>query len=439
MDLNKIEIDGKPLKIDEIFENGMKAVIEEERNVFITGSAGTGKTFFLKTLCQISKKKLAVVAPTGVAALNARGSTIHSFFNFPTRPLLPREQFFNFNINAKRINLFKELELLIIDEISMVRCDHFVNIDRMLKYYRKNDQAFGGVQVVIIGDPFQIPPVVGQNDYSLLRDHYKGRFFFSNDSFSSAKFKTYELKIVRRQNDLEFINLLNRVRLDRLNEDDLEWFRNNRGLPKNDEGYIHITSVNAAAQSKNEQKLTELNEKQFTFQASIRGRVNMRDMIAEENLYLKKGAQVMFLVNGGFYVNGTIGKVMQIDENVIKVQFEHESRKMTVSIERCTWDNEEYSYNEESKSIETEVIGSVSQFPLKLAWSITIHKSQGLTFDKVVADLNRAFVPGQIYVGLSRCTNVNNLYLESSINQYRLRQHPRVVDFYNNLDLTRPF
>lgn len=439
MDLNKIEIDGKPLKVDEIFENGMKAVIEEGRNVFITGSAGTGKTFFLKTLCQISKKNLAVVAPTGVAALNAQGRTIHSFFNFPTRPLLPREQFFKFNINEKTINLFKKLELLIIDEISMVRCDHFVNIDRMLKYYRKSDQAFGGVQVVVIGDPFQIPPVVGQNDYSLLRDHYKGRFFFSNDSFALAKFKTYELKIVRRQNDLEFINLLNRVRLDQLNEDDLEWFRNNRGLPKNDEGYIHITSVNAAAQSKNEQKLTELNEKQFTFQASIRGRVNMRDMIAEESLYLKKGAQVMFLVNSDFYINGTIGKVIQIDENDIKVQFEYESRKMTVSVKRCTWDNEEYSYNEESKSIETEVIGSVSQFPLKLAWSITIHKSQGLTFDKVVADLNRAFVPGQIYVGLSRCTNVNNLYLESSINQYRLRQHPRVVDFYNNLDLTRPF
>ena len=439
MELNNIEIDGIPLEVDDAFKNAMKSIINENKNVFITGSAGTGKTFFLKTLCKISKKRYAVVAPTGVAALNATGVTIHSFFNFPTRPLLPNENFYTFNINSDKINLFKKLELLIIDEISMVRCDLFINMDKILRYYRKVDQPFGGVQIVIIGDPFQIPPVVGQNEYTILRDHYKGRFFFSTNSYRNGKFEAHELKIVKRQSDSKFINFLNRVRLDQILDEDLRWFNKKLGMPENDEGFIYITSKKDAAKAKNEYKLNEINEEQFHFKAIKRGTVRMKEMVVEENLYLKKGAQVMFLVNKDYYVNGTIGKIVDLSHDMITVEFEYKGKMMTVNVKSYTWDIEQFIYNNKTKALETEVIGSITQFPVKLAWSITIHKSQGLTFDKVIADLNSAFVPGQIYVGLSRCTNVEGLFLETPVNQYRLRQHPRVVDFYNNLDLDRPF
>ncbi|MDC0272541.1 AAA family ATPase [Crocinitomicaceae bacterium] len=461
MDFDKIIIDGEKLVADDDFKSAMSAVIEDGENTFVTGSAGTGKTFFLKTLCKISEKKKIVLAPTGVTAINAGGSTIHSQFRLPLHPLLMSDNIFrirvvqgdsdkrtifnSFKYDQGTIDLFRELELLIIDEVSMVRCDVITALDWILKVFRNNYiHPFGGVQVVLIGDPFQLAPIVktkrrgeeGQGEDDILKQGgYGGRFFFSTFVFRDSRFRSFELKKVRRQRDKKFINLLNNIRNAAVNHNDVQLLNGRVGLPEDDKGFIYITTTNARADNRNTAKLNAIDFELHSFQGIIDGVFKSNDLPAPNKLKLKKGAQIMILKNltDSRLKNGTIGVIHEIYSDKIAIKLDGVSDVFL--IKRIEWENIEYRLNPETRSVEEKVIGTFTQFPLRLAWAITVHKSQGMTFDKVIADLRDTFTYGQVYVGLSRCTSLEHLYLESQLNQFQINPHPRVVEFYRGLEL----
>lgn len=461
MDFDNILIEGEKLIVDNEFREAMAAIHEDNKNVFVTGSAGTGKTFFLKALCEISDKKKIILAPTGIAALNAGGSTIHSQFKFPFYPLVMSDNIFRlrqpkgdvdrrtifntFQYNKYVLELFKELEMIVIDEISMVRCDVITAIDWLLKVFRNNyTQPFGGVQVILIGDPFQLPPIVkklrpgepGEGDDKILRKGgYRGRFFFSTKVFEDADFKSFELTNVKRQSDPRFVNLLNKIRRNIVTGEDVQRLNSRVGSPDNDKGFIYITTTNTKVDNINSRKLDLIPFELCKFNGIIKNNFPEKDLPAPVDLKLKKGAQVMVLRN--LYEiglrNGNIGEVYEISDDKIHIKISGSNQ--IYEIERQVWSNERFIFNSETKSVEKEVIGTFTQFPLRLAWAITVHKSQGMSFDKVVADLNYTFDYGQVYVGLSRCRSFDNLYLTSPINRYQMNQHERVLRFFNSLNL----
>ena len=395
-------------------------------SVFLTGKAGTGKTTFLRHICHTTNKRCVVVAPTGVAAINANGVTIHSFFQLPFTPFLPslKNVISEYSLNKQhvrkeKIEIIRTLDLLIIDEISMVRADLLDAIDDNLRRYRHSQRPFGGVQLLMIGDLQQLPPVVKDDEWELMKQVYPSPFFFNSKALQRTPFITIELTKIFRQSDSQFINLLNNIRQNKFDNDTLNLL-NTRYLPNfqhNDsEGYIQLTTHNYQAQNINSAKLESLCGESYSFEAYIEGNFPEYSYPTDNVLTLKEGAQVMFVRNDSspekkFY-NGKIATITSISNTDIIVE---DREGNTIEVKRDKWENIKYTINKDNKEIEAVVDGSFIQYPLKLAWAITVHKSQGLTFERAIIDVGSAFTYGQVYVALSRCKSFEGLVLSSPI------------------------
>ena len=412
-------------------------------SVFLTGKAGTGKTTFLKHIVAGCSKRLAVVAPTGVAAVNAGGVTIHSFFQLPLCPYLPDVKELvteyqmpekNRSLRKDRVKILRTLELLIIDEISMVRADILDAIDATLKRYRKNDRPFGGVQLLMIGDVQQLPPVVTESEKPFMDQVYPSPFFFNSRAFRKLGYIVIELNKIHRQRDAEFTSMLNDIRTGNPSDQTLE--RLNRRLdpgfdPPSGEYWIRLTTHNHQSDAINREKMDALKGKSMIFKAEIDGNYPESAYPAETELRLKKGAQVMFTRNdtsgNSMYFNGKIGTVTSLDPEIIVT----DENGNEIIVNREKWDNVRYEINPETQEIQAVNDGSFTQYPLRAAWAITIHKSQGLTFDRVVIDAGKAFSFGQVYVALSRCRSLDGIVLTTPITRKCTFRNMEVSIFEN--------
>ena len=399
-------------------------------SVFLTGKAGTGKTTFLKTLREKTPKRMVVLAPTGVAAINAEGQTIHSFFQLPLGPIVPgrqqaeRKTYYKMGKNKK--DLIRTLDLLVIDEISMVRCDVLDAIDAELRKYRDRTKPFGGVQLLLIGDLQQLAPVAKDSEWQLLSPYYQTPYFFGSMALQQIQYVTIELRHIYRQQDETFINILGKIRNNQLDTQTLQAL-NTRYIkdfqPQDDEEWIRLTTHNNMAKAYNEQRLQALPAPPLQFKAEVRGNFPETIYPAEENLILKRGAQVMFLKNDPTsqhaYYNGKIGIVQGVnigdnDDSVsIVVYCKEDDRR--IAVPQLVWENTKYVVDAKTGNIKEEVEGTFAQYPLRLAWSITVHKSQGLTFEHAVLDINESFAHGQTYVALSRCRTMEGMVLSRPI------------------------
>ena len=435
-----------------LFKLAADLVNNTSRHIFLTGKAGTGKTTFLKYIRAHTHKHTVVVAPTGVAAVNAAGVTMHSFFQLPFGPFIPGTQrafsnnddtvadkhslFKNIRFSAEKRDLLMELELLIIDEISMVRADMLDAMDTILRHFRKKlHQPFGGVQVLYIGDMYQLPPVVPNNEWDILQPFYESPFFFSAKAVAEAPPLYIELKKIYRQSDQQFIDVLNRVRNNQLTAGDFTLL-NNRYQPgfnpPQTGNYITLSTHNRKADAINATALEKLPGPVTVFKGTITGEFSDKALPTDMNLTLKEGAQVMFIKNDSGtdrkYFNGKLAIIKKISDNEITVTA-NDNEQDEIKIERETWRNIRYNYDKESDSIKEEELGSFSQYPLRLAWAVTIHKSQGLTFDKAIIDAGASFAPGQVYVALSRCTSLEGIILLSRLYPSSVATDQRVIAF----------
>ncbi|HRO46429.1 helix-turn-helix domain-containing protein [Agriterribacter sp.] len=431
------------------FQRALQFVNQTGRHIFLTGRAGTGKTTFLRYIRDNCFKKMAVVAPTGVAAINAGGTTLHSFFQLPFGPYLPTHHaaagetqvtnehtlFRNLKFSSSKRELLQELELLVIDEVSMMRADTLDAIDIILRHYRRQLLVpFGGVQVLYIGDLFQLPPVINNAEWEILQSVYKSPFFFDALVIQQNPPVYIELKKIYRQNEADFIQILNNVRNNNTTAADLErlhqYYKPGFEPPK-EENFIVLTTHNARADQINRQELEKLPGKSSAFTGELTGDFNERALPAEKILRLKPGAQIMFTKNDKGevrrYYNGKIGMISRIAGDKIYVKFPGDDNELL--LEKETWKNIRYNYNKEKDNIEEEELGAFTQYPLRLAWAITIHKSQGLTFTKAIIDAGASFAPGQVYVALSRLTALNGLVLYSRIHPQCIHTDPRVLTF----------
>ena len=408
-----------------------------DKNLFLTGKAGTGKTVFIKEFKEHTKKKVVVLAPTGIAAINAHAQTIHSFFNFSFSPYIPQ----TININTKNDaetyddEMLKELEMIIIDEISMVRADLLDRIDNKLRLVRQSNKPFGGVQLLLIGDLFQLPPVVTKTDKEILDGYYSGNnYFFNSEALKKVGFETIALEKVYRQDDDEFVKLLDNARLGNLSWSIINKL-NSRFMPDfevdDDSNYITMVSLKRDADRINNSRLERIDSNSKSYSASITGIFPEDAFPVPQNLSLKVGTQVMFARNDykSNYRNGTIGQVSELDDNTITVIVDNQE----IVVERCSWENIEYNLKEEIHQIQEEVVGTFKQFPLKPAWAITVHKSQGLTFDNAVIDLPHTFESGQAYVAFSRCRTLEGIVLKRKVNPSTFFVDKAIVDFYKGL------
>ena len=419
-------------------------VLHTNRNIFLTGKAGTGKTTFLQQIKKLTAKRLAVVAPTGVAAINAGGVTIHSLFQLPFGPLLPgatlRERR---TFTKEKINLLRTLDLLVIDEISMVRADVLDGIDEVLQRYRHNGPPFGGVQLLLIGDMQQLPPVIRDEEWTLLQPHYRTGYFFGSKALQQTAYVSIELTHIYRQSDERFISLLNSIRektvtpaqLADLNQQHVPHFS-----PDDAEGYITLTTHNTSAQQINAGKLNGLKTPLRSFEAILDGDFPANTYPTELNLDLKVGAQVMFIKNDisreKLYYNGKIGQITAIDDDLIYVRSQSDGEEIEVS--PADWYNIRYSLDPATKEIKAETVGTFRQFPLRLAWAITIHKSQGLTFEKAIIDASSAFAHGQVYVALSRCKTLDGLVLRAPIPSHSIKTEQTLENFHDEVQQQIP-
>ncbi len=407
-------------------------------SIFLTGKAGTGKTTMLRQIREATFKQTAVVAPTGVAAINAGGTTIHSFFQLPFSPFLPtieaKKAFIaKQQVSNVRRKIYRELELLIIDEVSMVRADVLDAIDTVLRHYRfRPNEPFGGVQVVFIGDMYQLPPVCVGEEWELLRRYYESPYFFHSQVIHKDPPIYIELDKIFRQSNQLFINLLNEVRNNQLTPDTFRLL-NHCYQPnfRNVDEYITLTTHNASADAINNDELAKIDAPYYKFMAHIDRDFPERIFPTEVELVLKLGAKVMFIANDMAqprrYYNGKIGEITEINDNEIWVTCDGESEAIKVSLE--VWENKSYTIDPETNQLEEKTLGTFTQYPLRLAWAITIHKSQGLTFDRVVIDAAAAFASGQVYVALSRCRSLDGIVLTSQINPNSLAVDPQIVRY----------
>lgn len=418
------------------------------RNVFLTGKAGTGKTTFLHKLKMKSLKRMVVVAPTGVAAINAKGMTIHSFFQMPFGPIIPNQDLnhntsYNRKFSKTKINIIKSLDLVVIDEISMVRADLLDAIDQTLRRFRNKNLIFGGVQLLLIGDLQQLSPVVKEHEWQLLKPYYKNAFFFSSIAYQKCNPITIELKHIYRQDNPKFIEILNEIRNNNLSPN-LAAELNKRYLPNfeasEEEGYISLTTHNRKAEAINKQELDKLNTKSKDYAANVAGKFPEYSFPNKETLTLKVGAQVMFIKNDSSpekrYFNGKIGKVIYLDKEEVVVKCPEDDYNIITTPE--SWENINYQVNPETKAITENKIGTYTQMPLRLAWAITIHKSQGLTFEKAIIDAQGAFAHGQTYVALSRCKSLEGLVLKSKIEPNQIINDNSVLLFQENAEANQP-
>lgn len=436
------EIDG--IKLDpenKPFFQAAELVRNSSQNIiYLTGKAGTGKTTFLKYIRETYPGNVVVLAPTGVAAVNAYGQTIHSFFRLEFTPYPPGDQrlqvpqiYQRMSYRSEKIELIKNLSLLIIDEVSMMRCDILDAIDTILRIYRKNQEPFGGVKVLLIGDLFQLPPIAQSSDWTILGQYYKSPYFFDSYVYKRASSTYIELEKPYRQTEREFIDILNKVRVNQLPDSDLRRLnaRYSKSFPK---GSIFLTARNFDVENYNNEEYNELQGQEYTFNAQAVGIFSDSMKPVKDQISLKVGTQVMIMRNkynkqlDEFeYYNGSIGTVTQIDSGCKWVSIKLD--KGLVTVYPATWENIEFTWNPKTKESETRILGTYTQIPLKLAWAITIHKSQGLTFDKVTADLNSCFDTGQVYVALSRCKKLGGLFLKSPLHKEVIKVDKNVVNF----------
>ncbi len=424
-------------------------ILNTGRNIFLTGKAGTGKTTLLHEVLEKTTKNAVVVAPTGVAAIQAGGVTIHSMFQLPTTAFIPTYDFAdpewitnlsalakNQKMRTERRKLLLELELLVIDEISMVRADLLDAVDFTLKRIRKNHQPFGGVQVLAIGDLFQLAPVVKNHIKPVLQRYYSSPFFFDSQAWKSANALKIELQIVYRQEEKEFIDILNNIRNGIKSQPDMDRLNQNFKKDPPEDNIILLTTHNRKADEVNRRKLSQLSGKSHRLKAKVEGRFYESSYPTDEEITLKKDTQVMFIRNHreGLYYNGMLAKVESVGVGKIKVKTIEDEEVILVEPEE--WKSTKYTIDQKTKEVQQEEIGSFRQYPLKLAWAVTVHKSQGLTFDRVILDLEDTFAAGQLYVALSRCRTLQGLTLSSRINFNNIFVDPRVTSFYQETEYT---
>ena len=419
--------------------------LETDQHIFLTGKAGSGKTTLLKQIAERTLKNFVVAAPTGVAAINAGGVTIHSLFHLPTICLVPSNEFVNANaaanrgflashlrFNREKKRVLEELELLIIDEVSMVRADILDGVDFALQFIRKNNKPFGGVQVLLIGDMHQLPPVIKEQEWQILKKYYDSPYFFDSLAWKKLDAVQIELKKIYRQQDERFLSILNNIRDKELNEEDFLQLeqRFKPGYSPEKDGTIILTTHNWKSDNVNETELRKLPGKPHLFKADIKGEFPENMFPCVSQMQLKEGAQVMFIKNDveqGKYYNGKLAKVQSISGDKVTVTFNDSGEAFVLKKE--IWENVQYTIDKQTSKLEKNVLGTFTQFPLRLAWAITIHKSQGLTFDNVIIDAGQSFAAGQVYVALSRCRTLEGIILHSRITPSALYTDEKINSF----------
>ncbi len=424
------------IEINEEFKKTFDFIANHSDHVFITGKAGTGKSTFLQHFRLHTKKNIVVLASTGVAAVNVQGQTIHSFFNF--KPDITYDGVPDIKVHSWMAKIYQKLDAIVIDEISMVRADLLDCIDAFLRLYGPNTQApFGGIQLIMIGDLYQLAPVVRQQERNIFQTVYPSPYFFDAKVFKEVSFELMEFEINYRQKDERFIRLLNDVRSNTVEQEQLDVFNERCQAdwkPEENDFYVYLTTTNKLADTINYQHIHDLKQELFTYEGTVSGDFDQNSLPTHQNLEVKVGAQVILLNNdaGDRWANGSVGKVIDIFESgvnssVIVVELANGTR---VEVEPFTWELFHFYYNEKTGRIDAEAVGSFRQFPMKLAWAITIHKSQGKTFDKVIVDIGAgAFCHGQLYVAFSRCTTLTGIILKRPISLRDIQVDPRVAQF----------
>lgn len=455
-----LELEGLRLDADnKEFNKAIDYILNTDKTIYLTGKAGTGKTTFLKYLKKVTHKRMVVLAPTGVAAINASGETIHSFFHIRPSVYIPEDPlrtadselnelsmksiFKHLKYSKSKVELIRNLETIAIDEVSMVRCDIMDVIDKILRLYRDSTKPFGGVQMILVGDAYQLPPIVKKEEQEILKSSYDGIFFFDSkvmeQIINNNQLIYVELQKVYRQNDSKFIELLDRVRVNDMQDKDFALFDSKINKDKfinENKSHIILTTTNVKVNYINEKRLAALPTQSKVYNAVVTGTFAEKERPTDIALELKVGAQIIFIRNDkeNRYYNGKLGVVKHLGEKFLLIETEtNNGEKIDVTVHPEIWKSVSYKWNKTENVIEEEILGTFMQLPVRLAWAITVHKSQGMSFDRVMADLGNSFETGQVYVALSRCRSLEGLSLSSKIKPQSIIADPRVIEFSKNM------